>query len=193
MCIRDRNNTGAGALNLVLTDGGLTTGATERLTNAGGLTNITGYSQSSGNFAIAGTGTFGTGTGAISLNGVTTVSAGFRNAGAVTGQALAIFNETGDQAIITASASGVTKFTVNRDGSLVASGAISGLTGITTSGSITNTGLASGALYSNSGVITSEAQLAIARGGTNGTATPTQGGVTYGLSLIHISEPTRPY
>ena len=36
--------------------------------------------------------------------------------GAVTGKALAIFNETGDQDILTASASGVTKFRVGNDG-----------------------------------------------------------------------------
>ena len=40
----------------------------------GALQNITGYDQISGNFAIAGTGTFSTGTGAISLNGATSVT-----------------------------------------------------------------------------------------------------------------------
>ncbi|MEN9328200.1 MAG: hypothetical protein RI947_1008, partial [Candidatus Parcubacteria bacterium] len=38
--------------------------------------------------------------------------------GAVTGKALAIFNETGDQAILTASASGVSRLTVLNDGTL---------------------------------------------------------------------------
>lgn len=39
--------------------------------------------------------------------------------GAVTGKALAIFNETGDQALFTASAAGVPKFTIQNDGDVV--------------------------------------------------------------------------
>ena len=42
--------------------------------------------------------------------------------GATTGKALAIFNETGDQALLTASASGTTKFTLNNDGGFIAYG-----------------------------------------------------------------------
>ena len=38
--------------------------------------------------------------------------------GKVTGKALAIFNETGDQSLLTASASGITKFTVAADGTV---------------------------------------------------------------------------
>lgn len=45
-------------------------------TTAGVVSGITGYTQSSGNFAISGTGTLSTGTGAISLNGTTTVASG---------------------------------------------------------------------------------------------------------------------
>ncbi|HEX5744048.1 MAG TPA: hypothetical protein VFX84_01200, partial [Candidatus Saccharimonadales bacterium] len=44
------------------------------VTTGGALSGITGYTQASGNFAISGTGTFSTGTGAISLNGTTTVA-----------------------------------------------------------------------------------------------------------------------
>ena len=44
--------------------------------NSGALSGITDYSQASGNFAMMGTGTFGTGTGVISLNGNTTLAAG---------------------------------------------------------------------------------------------------------------------
>ncbi|MFA6251924.1 MAG: tail fiber domain-containing protein [Candidatus Paceibacterota bacterium] len=44
--------------------------------NAGALSGITGYNQSSGNFAIAGAGTFDTGTGAVNLNGNTTLASG---------------------------------------------------------------------------------------------------------------------
>jgi hypothetical protein len=43
--------------------------------NAGALSNVTGYAQASGGFLQSGTGTFGTGTGAVSLNGDTTVAA----------------------------------------------------------------------------------------------------------------------
>ncbi len=43
--------------------------------NSGALSGITGYTQTSGNFAMSGTGSFGTGTGAISLNGDTTIAA----------------------------------------------------------------------------------------------------------------------
>ncbi len=42
--------------------------------SSGSLSGITGFSQTSGNFTIAGAGTFGTGTGAISLNGATTIT-----------------------------------------------------------------------------------------------------------------------
>jgi fibronectin-binding autotransporter adhesin len=42
--------------------------------NAGSLSGITGFNQSSGNFAITGTGTFSTGTGALSLNGATSIT-----------------------------------------------------------------------------------------------------------------------
>jgi hypothetical protein len=44
--------------------------------NAGDLSGITGYTQASGNFAMTGSGTFGTGTGALSLNGNTKLASG---------------------------------------------------------------------------------------------------------------------
>ncbi|HVQ43378.1 MAG TPA: hypothetical protein VMT30_00205 [Candidatus Saccharimonadia bacterium] len=43
------------------------------VSSAGGLSGITGYAQASGNFLQSGSGTFGTGTGAVSLGGVTVV------------------------------------------------------------------------------------------------------------------------
>ncbi len=61
---------------LALTGGNLTTGGTQRLSNGGALSNITDYNQTSGNFLQAGTGTFGTGTGQVSLNGNTTIASG---------------------------------------------------------------------------------------------------------------------
>ena len=42
--------------------------------------------------------------------------------GQITGKALALLNETGNQALLTASASGVTKFTINNDGSFTIAG-----------------------------------------------------------------------
>ncbi len=65
---------------------GAITGATATNTingliiNAGSLSGITGYAQTSGNFAMSGTGTFSTGTGNVSLNGAVTAS-GVLNAG----------------------------------------------------------------------------------------------------------------
>ncbi len=47
------------------------TSPTVNLTAAGAISGLTGYAQSSGNFAISGAGTFSTGTGAVSLNGST--------------------------------------------------------------------------------------------------------------------------
>jgi len=69
------NSTDGQVANLDLSDGSLFTANTSRLTNTGALENITGYSQSSGNFAISGSGTFSTATGAISLNGDVTIAA----------------------------------------------------------------------------------------------------------------------
>jgi hypothetical protein len=61
-------------------------------------------------------------------------------------------------------------------------GAIAAATGITSSGAINFSALATnGPLYTTSGngTLNSEAQLAISRGGTNSTATPTAGAVAY--------------
>lgn len=74
--------TSAGALSGVTTLGlsGAISGASATNTingliiNSGSLSGITGFIQSSGNFAISGTGTFGTGTGTVSLNGATTIT-----------------------------------------------------------------------------------------------------------------------
>ncbi len=61
--------------NVNISDGDFQIGGTTVLNSSRNISNITSYSQSAGNFSISGTGTFGTGTGAISLNGSTTVSA----------------------------------------------------------------------------------------------------------------------
>ncbi|HKY74324.1 MAG TPA: site-specific integrase, partial [Patescibacteria group bacterium] len=91
----------------------------------------------------------------------------FQVTGAAVGKALAILNETGDQNIFTASASGVAKFTIARTGNLTATGTITGLTGITSSGTITFSSLSDGAAYLSSGVLSTEAQLSTSRGGTS--------------------------
>ena len=45
------------------------------VSSAGAISGVTGYSQASGNFLQSGAGTFGTGTGAVSLNGDVTIAA----------------------------------------------------------------------------------------------------------------------
>ncbi|XOB41868.1 MAG: MopE-related protein [Candidatus Nealsonbacteria bacterium] len=69
------NSTASQVADLDLSDGSLKTAGTSRLTNTGALENIIGYSQSSGDFAVSGSGTFSTATGAISLNGDVTIAA----------------------------------------------------------------------------------------------------------------------
>ncbi len=49
---------------------------TFNLSNLGAVTGVTGYNQASGSFLQNGGGSFGTGSGAVSLNGVTTIAAG---------------------------------------------------------------------------------------------------------------------
>ncbi|MFZ5425328.1 MAG: MerR family DNA-binding transcriptional regulator, partial [Patescibacteria group bacterium] len=72
------------------------------------------------------------------------------------------------------------QFTVN------SSGAITAATGITSSGNITFSGLSTdGVVTVSSGLLDSEAQLAIARGGTNSTATPTAGAISYGTGTAY--------
>ena len=66
------------------------------------------------------------------------------------------------------------------------SGAITTATGITSSGTISFSGLStSGVVTVTSGTLGSEAQLAIARGGTNSTATPTAGALAYGTGTAY--------
>ena len=70
---------------LALTAGNLTTNGVQRLSNAGALGNITGYTQTSGNFdASASTGTFKTSTGAVTLGGATTASSTLTATGLLT-------------------------------------------------------------------------------------------------------------
>src|SRR3989344_4356914 len=67
------------------------------------------------------------------------------------GKALAILNQTESQDIFTASASSTPKFTIANNGNITATGTITGLTGITSSGTITFSGLntAGAVVYTN--------------------------------------------
>ena len=102
------NNLTTGSNNIVLGNGIYTPAADSVNTlNIGNLlygTNIdgTGYTLSTGNIGI----------------GISAPVAKLHLTGAVPGKALAIFDETGDQAIFTASASGVPEMTVLHDGTL---------------------------------------------------------------------------
>jgi hypothetical protein len=73
------------------------------VSSAGAVSGITDYAQASGNFLQSGTGTFGTGTGSVSLNGSTTVasaktftvtSGATSLTGASTGDALTVSNDS---------------------------------------------------------------------------------------------------
>ncbi|MCL4363703.1 site-specific integrase [Patescibacteria group bacterium] len=81
-----------------------------------GTTNFGGYS-----FKITGGALMAYDSGLVGIGNQTPVGK-LDVQGAVPGKALTILNETGDQALLTASASGVTKFTVNHDGSITLSG-----------------------------------------------------------------------
>ena len=90
--------------------------------------------------------------------------------GFVTGKALTILNETGNQALLTASASGVTKFTVNHDGSITLAGQTSAPTNL-------NGGpLVSGTIYYSNTTIT---------GGLTGVTAPTNTGATTGDLFLY--------
>ncbi|MFO0920541.1 MAG: hypothetical protein U0451_02610 [Candidatus Saccharimonadales bacterium] len=61
------------------------------ISSGGAISGITGFTQASGNFVQSGTGTFSTGTGAVSLNGATTINGSqLTNTGATLNSAMAI-------------------------------------------------------------------------------------------------------
>jgi len=119
----DYNNTGGEAGNNTFigynTGRGITTGTANTILGA----NVTGLSSTlSNNIIIAD----GSGNQRINVNSSGNVGIGNASPvglldvdGAVTGKALVIFNETGNQDILTASASGTTVFRVANDGDLV--------------------------------------------------------------------------
>ena len=65
----------------------------------------------------------------VGIGTATSPTSIFHVAGATTGKALAIFNETGDQNILTASASGTTVANLDRSGNLAIEGSLSDLSG----------------------------------------------------------------
>src|SRR3989344_2469235 len=105
----------------------------------------------------------------VNLGSAATASAKISLAGSLTrGLAAVIINQTEVTDIFAASASGTSRFTIQNTGNLLATGTITGLTGITSSGTISFTGLSTnGPVYTSggTGVLNSEAQLATARGG----------------------------
>ncbi len=80
-------NTGSSTGSITIGGGGnvLTIDSSAFDVTSGGLVSgVAGYSQGSGNFSIAGTGTFATGSGLVGLNGATTVSTSTNSATALT-------------------------------------------------------------------------------------------------------------
>ena len=132
------------------------------VTSAGALSGITGYTQASGNFSISGAGTFGTGTGAISLNGATTIAAN-QNLAMASGTGTFVQTYTGT----TTSAATITANSVT-----TASGLALSVNGLTTGNGmyISSTSTAGGA--SGSSYL-----LNLSRSGANANATHT----AYGL------------
>ncbi|HSA08082.1 MAG TPA: hypothetical protein P5099_01810 [Candidatus Moranbacteria bacterium] len=99
-----------------------------QVNSSGQIAAVAGYTQGSGNFSISGSGTFGTGTGAITLNGDTTIAAGKSLAMALgTGKFLQIYSGTETAATISASS--------------LTSGNILSLTSSSTAAAAGNTGL----------------------------------------------------
>src|SRR6185369_5770318 len=145
------NSNGTNVADLNLSDGSLFTNGVSRLTNGGALDNITGYTQTSGNFdASASNGTFKTSSGAVSINGETTIAA-TKNLTLTQG------NETMTQGNLTLSnglysqtaSSGANNTNLaafnftngGSSGSVAINGLNIALTGISTTGSNTTTGI----------------------------------------------------
>jgi hypothetical protein len=157
--------------------GGLLINGTSVISSARVIQNTTGYSQASGNFAIAGTGTFGTGTGAVSLNGATsvtgtntftvagglaTLSAGLTANGVITinnsnNSAINIATGTSTSAVVIGGGSGTFALnTTNID--ISSAGTITGATGLASSGTITFSGL------NSVGIVTTNASGVLSTG-----------------------------
>ncbi len=101
---------------------------------AGNLTGLTGVSMASGNFSQIGTGTFGTGSGAVSLNGPTTLSNNLTVNGATT-----LGNGTGADTLTINTGTGTGAITTS-DWAISTTGELTNITGITNTGAYTQTG-----------------------------------------------------
>ncbi|MBC7546764.1 hypothetical protein H7171_03395, partial [Candidatus Saccharibacteria bacterium] len=112
------------------------------IVNGGALSGVTGYAQSSGNFAISGTGTLTTGTGAISLNGATSVTG--TNSFSI-GTGAVTFGSLGAGLVQSSAAGLLTSGAVDRNNSAFFSGSLSAANGGTGASSFT----ANGVLFGN--------------------------------------------
>ena len=95
--------------------------------------------------------------------------------GGIGGNAAAIINQTNNGDIFTASASGATKFTIARNGNLTATGTLTGLTGLTSSGQIQFSAFTSagGPLYTNGTGVLAQTPAGATNTVLHGGATPT--------------------
>ena len=95
--------------------------------------------------------------------------------GGIGGNAATIINQTNSGDIFTASASGVTAFTIANNGNLQATGTITGLTGITSNGQIQFSGFTSngGPLYTNGTGVLAQTPAGNANQVLHGGTTPT--------------------
>ncbi len=124
----------------------------------------------------------------VNLNG------GIISQGAVAGKALVRIDETGDQNLLVASASGVTKFTLDRSGNVAASGTVTGsnLSGtntgdqtITLTGDVTGSGTGSFAttIATNSVALTTDTTGNYVATGASGNGVSLTGGGSEGATL----------
>ena len=136
---------------------------------AGALSGLTGYTQGSGNFAISGSGTFGTGTGAISLNGATTLAANLAfSMTSGTGAFTQTYTGTSDAMTLASSSTTDTKSTLKVSQTGATTGTDYGVYATNTGAGTTNVGgyfSASGAT-NNYGLIVAAGNVGI------GTTTP---------------------
>ena len=140
-----------------------------QVNGSGAIAATTGYTQQSGNFAISGGGTFSTGTGAVSLNGNTTVN------GTTTLNGNTTITGTNTLAIAALNTQYGVLYTNG-------AGGVVGQTGQGPVGTVLHGNDGSGAPSFSAVSLTADVSniLPIANGGTNTNATPINGGVAYG-------------
>ncbi len=122
---------GSGKINVFETQGIETATLYAGMAEIGGLT-IDNNVFVGNNLSIAGG--ISTGQSGISTSGTISSNGGLAVTGFVTGQAMAIFNETGNQDIFTASASGITKFLIANGGTTVIGSGVTSTDALSQSG-----------------------------------------------------------